>query len=247
MKHYSCPKCSSRLAFEALSCWHCETELGYVFKNDSMVSLRDLPAAARCVNRSVLSCNWIVDPAVPDNSTLCPGCRYTRTIPPQQEAENRVAWRKFEHAKRCLLYSLKSLGLSPPDRIRQPATGLAFDFLTPLPEQSTVLTAHASGVITINITEADDARREQRRTLLNEPHRTLLGHLQHETGHFYWDQLIANSAFLDKYRSHFGDERQDYDSALQSHYRNTDASDNWRSQFVSRYASAHPWEDWAET
>ena len=247
MKHYSCPKCQSRLSFDALSCWHCETELGYVFNTDSMVSMWNLPTAVPCVNRDILSCNWIVDPATNGGGSLCPSCRYTRTIPPQHDAENREAWKKLEHAKRSLLYSLRSLGLSPPDRIQQPATGLAFDFLTPLPDQPAVLTAHASGVITVNISEADDVRREQRRASLNEPYRTLLGHLRHEVGHFYWDQLIANSTFLEPYRQCFGDERQNYDQALQSYYNKATNREDWRDDYVSRYASSHPWEDWAET
>ena len=247
MKHYSCPNCSSRLSFEALSCWRCKGELGYVFSNDSMVSLRNLPVAARCINREVLSCNWIVDPAIADVSTLCPGCRYTRTIPPQQDDNNRAAWKKLEQAKRLLLYSLRSLGLSPPDRVRQPADGLAFDFLTEFPDQSSVLTAHKAGVITINISEADDTRREQYRTSLREPYRTVLGHLRHEVGHFYWDQLIAHSDLLERYRLYFGDERQDYEAALQNYYGSKDINDEWRHTHISRYASAHPWEDWAET
>lgn len=247
MKYYNCPNCSARLSFEALSCWNCETEVGYVLNNDGMMSMRDLPAAARCANRALLSCNWIIDPAITVSSALCPCCRYTRTIPPQQDSANRVAWKKLEQAKRLLLYSLNSLGLSPPDRVEQPSTGLAFDFLTQLPDQPSVLTAHNSGVITINISEADDARREQRRELLNEPYRTVLGHLRHEVGHFYWCQLIAHSDYLEQYRLHFGDERQDYDSALQSYYKNAETKVGWSSQFVTRYASSHPWEDWAET
>lgn len=178
---------------------------------------------------------------------LCPSCRYTRTIPPQQDAANRTAWKKLEQAKRLLLYSLNSLGLSPPDRAQQPDTGLTFDFLTQFPNQPAVLTAHTAGVITINISEADDAQRERRRASLNEPYRTVLGHLRHEVGHFYWYQLVANSEYLDRCRIYFGDERSNYDIALQNYYRNAQTSDNWRNQYISRYASSHPWEDWAET
>jgi len=189
----------------------------------------------------------IVDPAITSNGTLCPCCRYTRTIPPQQEEDNRMAWKKLEEAKRCLIYSLHALGLSPPDRTQQPTGGLSFDFLTPLPDQPAILTAHSAGVITVNITEADDVKRERRRASLNEPHRTVLGHLRHELGHFYWDQLIANSDLLEQYRNYFGDERQDYDSALRNYYGNKDNNYGWQENFVSRYASSHPWEDWAET
>ena len=55
------------------------------------------------------------------------------------------------------------------------------------------MTGHASGVITVNMAEADDAERERRRMAMHEPYRTLLGHLRHESGHYYWDRLIART------------------------------------------------------
>jgi hypothetical protein len=51
---------------------------------------------------------------------------------------------------------------------------------------------------------------------------------------------------LDAFRSIFGDEPQDYASALQKHYR-IGRLTNWPDRFVTAYASAHPWEDFAET
>ena len=39
---------------------------------------------------------------------------------------------------------------------------------------------------------------------------------------------------------------QDYAAALQRHYQGSPAPD-WADHFVSTYATAHPWEDWAET
>ena len=79
-----------------------------------------------------------------------------------------------------------------------------------------------------------------------EPYRTLLGHMRHESGHYYWDRLIPNSAELEGFRGLFGDERPDYAQALARHYQQG-AQPDWQSRFVSSYASAHPWEDWAET
>ncbi|HMJ10692.1 MAG TPA: putative zinc-binding metallopeptidase, partial [Polyangiaceae bacterium] len=50
----------------------------------------------------------------------------------------------------------------------------------------------------------------------------------------------------ERFRELFGDEREDYAEALQRHYaRSPDAQ--WHDDFISEYASAHPWEDWAET
>ena len=109
-----------------------------------------------------------------------------------------------------------------------------------------VLTGHAGGVITINIEEADDAKREQIRAAFNEPYRTLLGHFRHEIGHYYWDRLIWNTHWLEPFRELFGDERADYSEALKANYEGRLPPD-WSQHFISRYASCHPWEDWAET
>jgi hypothetical protein len=128
--------------------------------------------------------------------------------------------------------------------------GLAFAFLgDPNPsfeETSQVVTGHENGLITLNIAEADDAIREKMRLTMNEPYRTLLGHFRHESGHHYWEQLIAHSDWLTPFRALFGDEQKDYDQALKRHYEQGAPAD-WPERFISAYASTHPWEDWAET
>ncbi len=266
MKFYLCPKCSSRVFFENLVCLQCKTGLGYVVDADTMVPLTDNMAPDAwipCANRESLFCNWVLessqaksvsDENIQESSSdktaapgvLCDCCRYTRTIPSQQQSENQLALRKFELAKRYLFYSLHRLHLPLPDRMQQPDSGLVFDFMVQLPGQPKLLTGHTAGVIVINAVETDDAKREQRRASLNEPYRTVLGHLRHEVGHFYWDQLIANSSYLDKFRKIFGDERVDYDLSLRNHYARVDI-DDWHDHHISYYASAHPWEDWAES
>jgi hypothetical protein len=79
-----------------------------------------------------------------------------------------------------------------------------------------------------------------------EPYRTILGHFRHESGHYFWDRLVRDSHWLEPFREHFGDERAAYDTALQHHY-NAGPPADWPQNFVSSYASSHPWEDWAET
>jgi hypothetical protein len=79
-----------------------------------------------------------------------------------------------------------------------------------------------------------------------EPYRTLLGHFRHEIGHYYWLRLVNESDRIDSFRGCFGDERQDYGEALTKYYAEGPPGD-WRESFVSAYASAHPWEDFAET
>ena len=105
---------------------------------------------------------------------------------------------------------------------------------------------HEQGQLTLNVAEADDVHREAMRNRLSEPYRTMLGHLRHEVGHFYWYRLVENTELIDDFRALFGDERADYAAALAAHYGRT-PTDGWQEAFVSFYASAHPWEDFAET
>ena len=71
-----------------------------------------------------------------------------------------------------------------------------------------MLTGHNNGTITSTWRGRDDDERARRRIALGEPYRTLIGHLRHESGHFYWDQLVRDGGRLDDFRQMFGDERQ---------------------------------------
>jgi hypothetical protein len=191
-------------------------------------------------------CNWAIPADEPD--TLCQSCRFTQVVPNLTEPGNKAAWYKLEVAKRRLLYTLMHLGCDIKSKVDDPERGLAFAFLAEAggSESTPVLTGHANGLITINVSEADDAERERRRQQLHEPYRTLLGHFRHEVGHYYWDRLIKDSSALNTFREYFGDERKDYALSLQDHYQQGPPVD-WQSRHVSAYAAAHPWEDWAET
>ncbi len=157
------------------------------------------------------------------------------------------AYHRISIAKRRLIASSITLGLPVASRISEdPEHGLAFDFLRSPSEGPRVLTGYEDGVITLNIEEAEDSRREQIRSEMGEAYRTLLGHLRHEAGHYYWDRLIARTAWLDGFRRQFGDERKDYAAALQTRYLQGPPL-GWEDCYVSAYAAVHPWEDWAET
>ena len=154
---------------------------------------------------------------------------------------------RIESAKRRLFASLIARGLPVASKVNEdPQRGLAFDLLHALAGGPAVVTGHDDGVITLDVEEADDATREQRRSHLMEPYRTLLGHLRHESGHYYWQRLVDGGPWHAPFRQLFGDERTDYAAALQRHYANGPAA-NWGTFAVTAYASSHPWEDWAET
>ena len=196
-----------------------------------------------CANYAVEGvCNWMVDAS--DGGRLCVSCRTTNIIPALCKPENATYWLLLEQAKRRLFYTLMGLNLPTPSKTVDPVHGVSYRFLEEVSPQQRVLTGHDAGVITLNIAEADDAQREKVRARMQEPFRSLLGHFRHESGHYYWDRLIRNCSCSEEFRQIFGDERADYDEALTRHYA-TPLVD-WRLNYISAYASSHPWEDWSE-
>lgn len=256
MKLFECQNCGQALYFENIRCESCGLRLGYLPEKETVSALRDgeggLQALADptrlyryCRNAQYEACNWLIPDDSPD--AFCAACRHNRTIPDLSVPENLANWRKVEVAKHRLFYTLLKLRLPHTTRNEEPDRGLAFDFLAPpLPGGPPMITGHASGLITINLAEADDAERERQRARMREPYRTLLGHFRHEVAHYYWDHLVDGTPSLDEFRELFGDERQDYGEALQRHYAEGPPN-NWVEQYVSAYASVHPWEDFAET
>jgi hypothetical protein len=266
-------RCGRPVFFRNSICLACQTPLGYDPELRRLIPLQPAPAPQvglwqacgttgdnggdarryqRCANlNNAAACNWLVAVA-PDTpaggpAPLCRCCSLTRTLPDLTLDNGALWWNRIELAKRQLVSSLIALGLPVSSKFREdPEHGLVFDLLRAPPGGPPVITGHTDGVITLDVEEADDRWREQRRAALAEPYRTLLGHLRHETGHYYWQRLVENSRWLTPWRTVFGDERGNYTAALKAHYDNGPPAD-WARNFVSAYASSHPWEDWAET
>jgi hypothetical protein len=259
MKLFSCQGCGQLLYFENIRCENCGRALGYLTdlteisaveaQEDGSWLVLAAPAKAYkfCNNYNAGMCNWMV-PADDENG-FCVACRHNRVIPDLSVPGNDVLWRKIETAKHRLFYSLLRLALPLENRSDNPEHGLAFDFLADPPEThaSGVMTGHDKGLITLALKEADDTVRERVRGEMGEPYRTLLGHFRHEIGHYFWDRLVApNPGLLEEFRALFGDDTQDYDEAIKRHY-DEGAPPNWQDDYVSMYATMHPWEDFAET
>lgn len=245
MKTFHCDVCSGPLFFENSLCTRCNAAVGYLPDRDEMAVLKEgrHRPCRNFVEEQV--CNWAI-PAE-DPSEYCLSCRLTRVIPDLGQPGARALWQSAEMAKRRLIHGLLDLGLPVVGKDVDEEQGLAFEFRADDPgSDQPVLTGHAEGIITLNIAEADDAERERRRLQMREPYRTLLGHLRHESGHYYWNLLVRDSERLSGFRRVFGDERADYAEALKRHY-DQGAPADWQERFVSSYASSHPWEDWAET
>jgi len=248
MKTFVC-QCGHPLFFENTSCVQCHRTVGYDAQSMRMLSLDTDQRYRLCQNYSEYNvCNWLIEASSPHR--YCLSCRLNQIIPSLSAPENRHGWAHMEVAKHYLVYGLLRLHLPIQPRNEYPDMGLGFAFIedkrsNPDVEEDYVLTGHAEGLITVNLIEADVVGREQQRISLGESYRTLLGHFRHESGHYYFGRLLANSPHLDNFRQLFGDERADYQSALECyHRRQTPVERNL--QFISEYAQAHPLEDWAE-
>lgn len=215
---------------------------------DASMPIVGLPDHSACANRELIGCNWVCD--TQNHERLCLSCLHTIKIPDTSNEESVLRLSRLERAKRRLFYSLLKFGL-PLSHSRDGTPGslrfeLIGDRVLPDGKVKRAMTGHDHGLITINIAEADDAIREANRTAMGEPYRTLLGHFRHEVGHYYWDKLVDRDGVIDRFRECFGDERADYSEALKTYYKNGPPA-GWNSSFVSTYAAAHPWEDFAET
>jgi hypothetical protein len=259
MKAFHCDECGSLVFFENVQCVRCNHALGFladVIDLSTLEAANDgtwkalTPAAGERTYRQCANgqqhqiCNWLVP--VEDTNPFCVSCRLNNVIPDLNVANNRELWHKLEIAKRRVIYTLLRLRLPTEGAPLLHHPPLRFCFLSDSVGGPPVMTGHDEGVITINVTEADDSERERRRVALREPFRTLLGHLRHEIAHYYWGELVANTSHLNRFHELFGDETRDYPSALQNYYQQGPPAD-WQTRHVSSYAAAHPWEDWAET
>lgn len=260
MRIFECQVCRQLLYFENTVCVTCGHRLGFLSDAVTLAALKptgddhwalvdnDSKTYKFCINASEDACNWVI-PA--DNtSAFCEACKFNHTIPDLSDPINLLRWQRLEIAKHRLIYTLNRLGLPLVSKLEDPVKGLAFDFIADVSETTghahKVMTGHENGLITINLSEADDSSRESMRGHMGEPYRTLLGHLRHEIGHHYWEQLVRNTPVLHEFRVVFGDETVDYGASLASYYAQGPVQ-GWQETFVSAYASSHPWEDFAET
>ncbi len=259
MRGFTCGVCGSRLGFENSVCVTCGTAQGFSMPEMTLVPVPADGSAVACANLGLAGCQWLV----PAPGMLCLSCRLTRTRPADEDLVGLEQYATVEAAKRRLVYQLLDLRC-PVVPLTDDPDGLAFDLLSS--QDQPVTTGHADGVVTIDLAEGDDAEREAVRLEMGEAYRTVLGHLRHEVGHYYWQVLVqgrsprsgwipdeasgrpweAGLDSLERFRALFGDERDDYAEALRRHYGGR-PDPSWNDRHVSAYATAHPWEDWAET
>ncbi|MBW8882298.1 MAG: putative zinc-binding metallopeptidase, partial [Asticcacaulis sp.] len=260
MKLFRCDNCGNATHFENRSCINCGSRLGFIPEALGLFALTpqpdgdlwrrvDAPALAYrfCANAAHDICNWMVPPG--SDESFCQVCRHNGLVPDPNTEIGLKRWRAIGVAQRHLFYSFLRWNLPRPSRREDPEGGLLFDLkddeILPDGTCQPVLIGHDEGRIIIRTAEADDLTREQQRERMSEPYRTLLGHFRHETGHFIWNRMVRGPGKFDGFRAVFGDERIDYGEALDRHYKEGPAP-GWGSNYISYYATSHPWEDFAE-
>jgi hypothetical protein len=252
---FRCDNCGQLIFFDNSKCLHCHSPLGYVHARRDVVTLIEgapdlftefadsTSSWERCATAEATKCNWLVSSGT---FSLCESCALTRTRPAYDDPDALDELLRAEMAKRRLVFQLGELGLPITPRDPEAGTGVAFDLLSS--SETKVLTGHSNGVITLDLAEADSEHREGLRLQLSEPYRTLLGHFRHEIGHYYWPLLVYEPDVVATCRELFGDDRLDYAQAVRRHYRDSATDDHsWQNEYISRYATMHPYEDWAET
>ena len=257
MQIFECTNCTHPVYFDNIVCIKCQYQLGFDSKNIKMISLyQDQSGQYKeaatgkgyhyCKNHNLDVCNWVI--ADEDKSEYCISCSLNRIIPDISKPEYLERWKKIELAKHRLIYALLRWNFPIISKAVDYEKGLAFNFKSDstMPDGLRVMTGHENGLITMNIVEADDVEREMARNSMDEVYRTVLGHFRHEIGHYYWERLIWNTENLEPFRVKYGAETFGYQEAIKQYYKNGAPSD-WNQNYISAYATMHPWESWAET
>lgn len=259
--------CGHAIQFDDIRCRQCDIPVGFDPDKGHLISLKvaDIDERwvsyqeehqssvyqtwQRCANlESPIQCNWLVSGLQDQHShgDLCLACALNIATPNPNGEQEELWWRECEKAKRRLIAQLLALGLPVETREQNPRQGLAFELRRAGPNDPPATLGYNDGVITFDIIEADQDYRENMRLRLRGPRRTLLGHLRHESGHYYWQRFVNNSHWLPAFRELFGDEQLNYQQAMQQHYSSGPPS-GWQETHFCSHAAAHPWEDWTET
>ena len=188
MRLFSCQNCGQMLYFENTRCERCGHRLGFVADEHQTLHALELAAPRRRRTPGSRSASRAAPSgSAPTRSTtsatgwsmrrpggaMCAACRHNRVIPELGNAENRLAWRKIEHAKHRLFYTLFRLGLMrrrSTSRRRTIRWHSSSSPTIPNVEGQKVMTGHDDGVITIALSRG---RRRRARAAAEDDGRAL--------------------------------------------------------------------------
>ena len=256
MKLFKCPNCGQLLTFENTHCERCGHRLGYIAEADQLAALEPDGDIWRCVaepdaryrfcaNAEDDVCNWLV-PAESD-AMFCVACRHNRTIPDLSDAGALVAWRKIEIAKHRLFYTI--CGSACRIRPRRGAGAARLRF----PRRCAGGGRPESDDRPRRRPDHDRARRGRRRraraparpdgrALPDDPRPFPPRGRAFLLGHPGARRRLAGP-LPRRFRRRARRLRRGAAAPLRERARRP----NWQDRHVSAYATAHPWEDFAET
>ena len=254
MRDFTCPNCGQHLAFENSVCLSCGSALGFSLNEMALLVIAsgedsdhggavDASRYQLCANLHLAECNWLVEVApVPRKvSVVC------ADPDPPERLRHQGASRVRRGRKGQAAAHRRTVRTETADRGTRRGSPVRPGVRPALQRVRAGVHRPRNGVITLDLAEGDDVHREQLRTEMDEPYRTLLGHFRHEIGHYYYYRVVDPSqAYSQRFRELFGDPDADYQAALDRHY-NEGAPPGWDDIYVSSYATMHPAEDWAET
>ncbi len=258
MKLFECQNCGQPLYFENTRCESCGLSLGYLPECETITALKPVDGLWRalaapsghyryCANVEHGVCNWLIQSDNPE--AFCAACRHNRMIPDLSQPGNLAHWRMIEIAKHRLFYTLLKLRLPLTTRPEDP-DGLAFDFLS--------IRRNA-----VRRRPGDD--RPRQRPDHDQPRGG--GRLPSANASVIrWASPIARCSAISATRSPItigaawlrarrpwtssgafsatsARTTRPRSSSIMPRVRRAD----WPEHFVTAYASAHPWEDFAET
>jgi hypothetical protein len=257
MERLHCPTCGNEVFFDSMRCIRCETELTFDVGERGALTIGDATVVGTCAMREKWRCNWRPDGAGSVSDGRWAMCASCRIVDPGSHTDNALIVPLLVSQRRALSQlSVLGIGWTAPDAAAREADRavapdpshppLRFTYRSRAAGDPATI-GHLAGLITLDLDEADAAQREHIRATLGEQYRTPLGHIRHELGHYVWLRFVAsNPPRHNRFREVFGDETVDYRQALDAHYARDD-NGSWRERHVSYYASAHPWEDFAES
>ena len=209
MRAFTCPVCRHLVTFESTECLHCGTELGVrLGRARDRRGSHPLECAEPRADRAATASA---------GEGLCAAARSPARGPPTATPTGSSGSPRPRRPSAGCCSSCSSSGC----RSTAGASARAASRSTCSParrSRSPPATPTASSRST-SPRPTPVAPRAAPRSELDEPYRTLLGHMRHEIGHYYQPILAPEgSAALERCRALFGDERADYAQAMERHY-----------------------------
>ena len=237
VKRLHCPTCANEVFFDSLDCVRCLTGLAMeVDAGPRDPGRRRRRRPARACKRDTWACNWL---AVGPGAPLCRSC----VLVDAGERQRDMSMVPFQSAQRRALYQLSELGV-PWGAGSDAALRLPLEVgRRPMPSSAT---AAARSRSTSTRPTRPDASASGPRSASTTARRSATSATSSGTscGSRWWRRTPTGWPSSGEL---FGDERVDYVAGARLRTTAASTTAPGGDDHASFYASAHPWEDFAES